>query len=359
MIALGRALVARGHEVTLQTVAALARATSRRRAWRSRRRPSTRSSRTGPEPLDFYEAVVHAARDTQPLVRELRPTSWSPTSSRSRRRWRPSSSGVPLRDADPPRPSRTARRGFPIYSLGARLPRSALGRRALARALSGRVAARARARPRASSTRTRARLGLPPRPRPRRHQPRARARRDVPAARVPARAGRRTCTSSARCMWEPPDGRRRARRRATSRSCWSRRRRRRTRSTGCCARRCAGSPTRRCACSRPGTGACPRAAAGPRQRARRRLGVLRAHDAALRRRRLPRRPRHARPRAVVRLRRRRLPRRRRHERERGAPRLGGRGRAHPPPLLSPRALVRLAVERALRPTRRAGPALGQ
>ncbi len=68
-------------------------------------------------------------------------------------------------------------------------------------------------------------------------------------------------------------------------------------------------------------------AARARQRARRRLGLLLAHDAPLRRRRLPRRPRHARARARLRLRRRRLPRRRRHERERRAPGLGGRRRA--------------------------------
>ena len=49
-------------------------------------------------------------------------------------------------------------------------------------------------------------------------------------------------------------------------------------------------------------------AARARQRPRRRLGLLLAHDAPLRCRRLPRRPRHARARALLRLRRRRLPR---------------------------------------------------
>ena len=40
-----------------------------------RRRPSTRvpARRPDGEPLDFYEAVVHATADTLPLVRELQP----------------------------------------------------------------------------------------------------------------------------------------------------------------------------------------------------------------------------------------------------------------------------------------------
>ena len=72
MIALGRALAARGNEVTLQTW----------RRWQSHveaegmafaAAPEYQVFPQGPEPLDFYEAVVHAARDTLPLVRELEP----------------------------------------------------------------------------------------------------------------------------------------------------------------------------------------------------------------------------------------------------------------------------------------------
>ena len=72
MIALGRALVARGHDVTLQTwtrwqehveAEGIAFAAA----------PEYQVFPQGPEPLDFYEAVVHATRDTLPLVRELRP----------------------------------------------------------------------------------------------------------------------------------------------------------------------------------------------------------------------------------------------------------------------------------------------
>ena len=84
MIALGRALAARGNEVTLQTW----------RRWQSHVEaegmafapaPEYQVFPQGPEPLDFYEAVVHAAQDTLPLVRELEPDGSSPTSSRSPR----------------------------------------------------------------------------------------------------------------------------------------------------------------------------------------------------------------------------------------------------------------------------------
>lgn len=72
MIALGRTLAARGHDVTLQTW----------RRWeqhvlaegmRFAVAPEYEAFPSGPEPLDFYEAVVHATQDTLPLVRDLRP----------------------------------------------------------------------------------------------------------------------------------------------------------------------------------------------------------------------------------------------------------------------------------------------
>ena len=65
---------------------------------------------------------------------------------------------------------------------------------------------------------------------------------------------------------------------------------------------------------------------GPRQRGARPLALLRADDAGLRPRDHPRRPRHARARAVVRLPRRRVPGGRRHGRERRPRGLGGPGR---------------------------------
>ena len=107
MIALGRALVARGHEVTLQTW----------RRWERHVRaegmafapaPEYQVFPQGPEPLDFYEAVVHATRDTLPLVRELAPEvvvadilTLAPGAGRRARR-------AARRDADPARLSRTA-----------------------------------------------------------------------------------------------------------------------------------------------------------------------------------------------------------------------------------------------------------
>src|SRR5271155_1466882 len=126
MIALGRALIARGNDVTLQTWT----------RWREHveaegmtfaAAPEYEVFPSGPEPLDFYEAVVHAARDTVPLVRELRPD-------------------VVVADILTLAPALAgeivgARRAtliphvhpyglpeFPIYSLGARVARAAAGR---------------------------------------------------------------------------------------------------------------------------------------------------------------------------------------------------------------------------------------
>ena len=115
---------------------------------------------------------------------------------------------------------------------------------------------------------------------------------EYPRAWPRARACRRTaaCGSRRREDVELPPG--------DGRSCSSRRRPRRTPSTACCAPRWRACATCPCACSRPGTaGRRTRPLPVPDERARRRVGPLLAHDAALRRRRLPRRPRHARARA--------------------------------------------------------------
>src|SRR3984893_7572289 len=72
MIALGRALAARGHDVTLQTWT----------RWQEQVQaegltfaaaPEYEVFPSGPAPLDFYEAVIHATRDTLPLVRRIAP----------------------------------------------------------------------------------------------------------------------------------------------------------------------------------------------------------------------------------------------------------------------------------------------
>ena len=126
MIALGRALVARGHDVTLQT-------------WERWREPVEAEGITftpapeysafpiGDGPLDFYEAVVYATRDTLPLMRELQPDvvvhdilTLGPSLAAEL-------VGIP-RATLIPHVFPEAGPGFPIYSFGARLPRTNAGR---------------------------------------------------------------------------------------------------------------------------------------------------------------------------------------------------------------------------------------
>jgi UDP:flavonoid glycosyltransferase YjiC (YdhE family) len=126
MIALGRALAARGHEVTLQTWG----------RWRAHvaaeglafaGAPEYEVFPSGPRPLDFYEAVIHATRDTLPLVRALEPEvvvadilTLAPALAAELERL-PCATLIPhvYPDGEP---------HFPIYSLGARMPRTAVGR---------------------------------------------------------------------------------------------------------------------------------------------------------------------------------------------------------------------------------------
>jgi len=126
MIALGRALVARGHDVTLQTWT----------RWQQHVEaegmsfapaPEYKVFPSGPEPLDFYEAVVHATVDTVPLVRELQPDvvvadilTLAPALA-AEIEGRPRATLIPH-----VYPHGAA--DSPIYSLGARLPRTGAGR---------------------------------------------------------------------------------------------------------------------------------------------------------------------------------------------------------------------------------------
>ena len=126
MIALGRALHARGHDVTLQTW----------ERWREpveaegvafTPAPEYSAFPIGDHPLDFYEAVVYATRDTLPLVRDLQPDvvvhdilTLGPSLAGELL-------GIP-RATLIPHVFPEAGPGFPIYSFGALLPRSALGR---------------------------------------------------------------------------------------------------------------------------------------------------------------------------------------------------------------------------------------
>jgi UDP:flavonoid glycosyltransferase YjiC (YdhE family) len=160
MIALGRALVARGHEVTLQTWT----------RWREQVEAEGMSFATapeyqvfpqGPEPLDFYEAVVHATLDTRPLVRELRPHVVVSDILTLAPGLAGELEGV-RRATLVPHIYPAGERDFPIYSLGARLPRSALGR-ALWRGAQ-RPVDRGLELGRSELNATRERVGLPPLP---------------------------------------------------------------------------------------------------------------------------------------------------------------------------------------------------
>jgi MGT family glycosyltransferase len=158
MIALGRALVARGHEVTLQTWT----------RWQTHveaegmtfaNAPEYQVFPTSPEPLDFYEAVVHATQDTRPLVRELRPDvavadilTLAPALAAELER-------VPCATLIP-HVHPHGERHFPVYSLGARLPRGALGRAAWR--LAQRPVNRGLELGRVELNRTRERVGLVP-----------------------------------------------------------------------------------------------------------------------------------------------------------------------------------------------------
>jgi UDP:flavonoid glycosyltransferase YjiC (YdhE family) len=158
MIALGRALATRGHEVTLQTWTRW-QAHVAREGLAFAPAPEYEVFPSGPAPLDFYEAVVHATRDTLPLVRRIAPEvvvsdilTLAPALA-AELAGVPSATLVP--HVYPPGAS-----GFPIYSLGARLPRTAAGR-ALWRGAQRPVAKGLR-RGRADLNATRMALGLAP-----------------------------------------------------------------------------------------------------------------------------------------------------------------------------------------------------
>ncbi len=126
MIALGIALGRRGHQVTLQTW----------EKWRSHVEaeglqfapaPEYHVFPTGPQPLDFYQAVVHATRDTLPLLASLRPhavvsdiLTLAPALAAELHQ-------VPVATLVP-HVFPEGDQGLPIYSIGARLPRTAAGR---------------------------------------------------------------------------------------------------------------------------------------------------------------------------------------------------------------------------------------
>jgi len=125
-IALGRALAARGHDVTLQTWTRW-REHVEREGMRFAAAPEYQVFPTMERPLKPYEAVVRAAGDTLPQLEEARPEvvvadilTLAPALAGERL-------GLPVATLIPhvdPRPAP----GFPPYSMGARLPRTRAGR---------------------------------------------------------------------------------------------------------------------------------------------------------------------------------------------------------------------------------------
>lgn len=135
IIALGCALRDRGHEVTVQTW----------ERWRTHVRaeglhfapapeytvfPTPPAAGEGPpKPLDFYEAIPYATFDTEPLVRELSPHAIVADILTLAPALAGELHGVPVATSIP-HIYPEGERGFPIYSFGARLPRTAFGRAA-------------------------------------------------------------------------------------------------------------------------------------------------------------------------------------------------------------------------------------
>ena len=157
MIALGRALVARGHEVTMQTWARWSDAVQEE-GMRFAAAPEYHVFPTRPRPLKPYEAVVAATEEMAPLVSELAPDAvvadiltLAPALA-AERAGRPVATLIP--HVYP-----VGEVGFPVYSMGARLPRSGVGR-ALWRSLAG-LSARGLEQGRSELNETRRRLGLP------------------------------------------------------------------------------------------------------------------------------------------------------------------------------------------------------
>lgn len=160
MIALGARLAARGHRVTLQTW----------ERWRAPIQSVGMEFAAAPEydvfptlgrSLRPYEAVVRAADEMRPLVEEVRPDAAVADILTLAPALAAEMAGVPAATLVP-HVFPLGERGFPPYSLGARLPRSAVGR-----ALWGRLEELSEGglrRGRDELNETRRRLGLAPVP---------------------------------------------------------------------------------------------------------------------------------------------------------------------------------------------------
>jgi UDP:flavonoid glycosyltransferase YjiC (YdhE family) len=126
MIALGRALVARGHEVVLQTWTRWADDV-RGLGMRFEAAPEYHVFPTRERPLKPYEAVARATRSTRPLVAELRPDVVVADILTLAPALAAELEGVPVATVIPHTDPRMEA-GWPPYSLGARLPRTPVGR---------------------------------------------------------------------------------------------------------------------------------------------------------------------------------------------------------------------------------------
>jgi UDP:flavonoid glycosyltransferase YjiC (YdhE family) len=157
-IALGRALVARGHTVVLQTWERW-REPVQAEGMRFEPAPEYRVFPGAGEPLGPYEAAARAALDTRPLVAELRPDAVVADILTLAPALAAEAEGRPVATLIPHIDPRGGP-GFPPFALGARLPRTTAGRRLWDAA--GRVVEPALQRGRAELNETRERLGLPP-----------------------------------------------------------------------------------------------------------------------------------------------------------------------------------------------------
>lgn len=126
MLALGTRLVQRGHEVTFETWA----------RWRSEVEAAGMRFLAAPEyplfggrgePFEMYEAVVLATRETRPAVAELRPDAVVHDILTLAPALAGELEGVPVATLVP-HLYPVVDPGFPPYALGARLPRTAVGR---------------------------------------------------------------------------------------------------------------------------------------------------------------------------------------------------------------------------------------
>ena len=157
ILALGRELVGRGHDVTVQTWERW-REVAEAEGMRFAAAPEYHVFPTQERPLKPYQAVVRATRESLPLVDEVRPDAvvadiltLAPALAGELR-------GLPVATLVP-HVWPVGERGMPPYAIGARRPRTALGR-AFWGALDG-VTRNGLEQGRAELNETRARLGLP------------------------------------------------------------------------------------------------------------------------------------------------------------------------------------------------------